>query len=81
MAARSYGEGNTEEVLKNPQIWPKYPRVIACQTNWIWYFLDTTSFYKILQQNKFEGADFKYDKRFLKYQLKITQIKYFLCRI
>ena len=38
-------------------------------------------FYKVLQLNKFAGADFKYDNSFLKFLPKITQIRDFLCQI
>ena len=34
-------------------------------------------FRKILQLDKFEGADFKYDNTFFKFQSKNTQIRHF----
>ena len=38
-------------------------------------------FHEILQQNKFEGADFKYDNIVFKFRPKSTQIRHFLSQI
>ena len=41
-------------------------------------FRDFYFFNEILQLDKFEGTDFKYDNGFLEFQSEITQIKKFL---
>ena len=55
---------------------PKIPKSGIFSSKFIFFF-----FCKILQLDKVEGADFKYDNSFFKFQPKNTQISYLWSQI